>query len=291
MTSNPNAPQRDTIFIRNLSAHTIVGLDAWGQQNIPQPVVLSVKITHDVTNSAAKDDVNWTLNYGQICRSIAKDAVKFSPFRGLYDIGGAVSDGILDSLLCVPSVEGQEEVDVLLPKGVLGAVGGVRYRKTVYWWVNDDNSRRLKEPQGSLAVEGCQCTCVIGVNAAERLQKQRVTFDWSAEGKAVSKALEVYRDATRVVIEVCRRKMAMTKGQTNILQRIEGSTYQTVEALATMVARILTMDFDIDSCTVSVMKPSALASVSSVDGAGVEITRTRAFFATSQFWGTDSNNR
>jgi dihydroneopterin aldolase len=68
---------------------------------------------------------------------------------------------------------------------------------------------------------------------------------------------------------------------------VEGSSYQTVEALATFVARILTMEFEVHKCSVGVEKPSALASV---EGAGVEITRTRAFFSESTFWGTDDGD-
>jgi dihydroneopterin aldolase len=54
------------------------------------------------------------------------------------------------------------------------------------------------------------------------------------------------------------------------------STYQTVEALASRVAElVLTGDYKLDEVTVTVEKPSALAFV---ERAGVEITRSRAFF-------------
>jgi FolB domain-containing protein len=284
----PDRPQRDTIFIRNLSLHIPVGFDAWHQRGIPQPVVVSVRISYDVTAAAASDDVSQTLDYGKLCRSIASMAssTQEAGFRGPKEFAGAVSDVVLGMSA---KGSGQVDVDVLLPKGVLSAVGGVRYRRRVHWMGGDGGSAQsAMEDEGSLAVEGCQCNCVVGVNAAERLQRQRVMLDWSVEGEGVGKALEVYQDATRVVIEVCRgrRAVAMTETRADSLQRIEGSSYQTVEALATLVARILTMDLGIESCTVSIMKPSALASVSSVDGAGVEITRRREFFSTSMFWPT-----
>jgi hypothetical protein len=47
------------------------------------------------------------------------------------------------------------------------------------------------------------------------------------------------------------------------------------------------MEFEVHKCSVGVEKPSALASV---EGAGVEITRTRAFFSESTFWGTDDGD-
>ncbi len=66
---------------------------------------------------------------------------------------------------------------------------------------------------------------------------------------------------------------------------MEGSAYETLEALATFIARILCMDFKVGLVTVSVEKPSALPSV---DGAGVEITRDREFFQRIDLWQVDS---
>ena len=48
-----------------------------------------------------------------------------------------------------------------------------------------------------------------------------------------------------------------------------------MEALATFVARIVTVEFGNERVTVRVEKPSALAFV---EGSGVEITRSQAFF-------------
>lgn len=56
---------------------------------------------------------------------------------------------------------------------------------------------------------------------------------------------------------------------------MEGTSFQTVEALATFVARIVTVEFANERVTVTVEKPNALAFV---DRSGVEITRSQAFF-------------
>jgi dihydroneopterin aldolase len=61
------------------------------------------------------------------------------------------------------------------------------------------------------------------------------------------------------------------------LQKVDETTFQTVEALATFVARIVTVDFGNERVTVRVEKPSALAFV---QRSGVEITRSQAFFKT-----------
>lgn len=56
---------------------------------------------------------------------------------------------------------------------------------------------------------------------------------------------------------------------------MEGTSFQTVEALATFVAHIVTVEFANERVTVTVEKPNALAFV---DRSGVEITRSQAFF-------------
>ena len=50
---------------------------------------------------------------------------------------------------------------------------------------------------------------------------------------------------------------------------------QTVEALATFIARVVTVDFANERVTVRVEKPSAMAFVGR---SGVEVTRSQAFF-------------
>lgn len=59
------------------------------------------------------------------------------------------------------------------------------------------------------------------------------------------------------------------------LQRVEETSFQTVEALATFIARIVTVDFANERVTVRVDKPSAMAFVGR---SGVEVTRSQAFF-------------
>lgn len=56
---------------------------------------------------------------------------------------------------------------------------------------------------------------------------------------------------------------------------METTFFGSAEALATLVARTVTLDFAIESVTVVVEKPSALAFV---EGSGLEITRSRGFF-------------
>lgn len=56
---------------------------------------------------------------------------------------------------------------------------------------------------------------------------------------------------------------------------MEETSFQTVEALATFIARMVTVDFANERVTVRVDKPSAMAFVAR---SGVEVTRSQAFF-------------
>ena len=59
------------------------------------------------------------------------------------------------------------------------------------------------------------------------------------------------------------------------MQRVEDTAFQTVEALATFIARVVTVDFANERVTVRVEKPSAMGFVGR---SGVEVTRSQAFF-------------
>ena len=65
------------------------------------------------------------------------------------------------------------------------------------------------------------------------------------------------------------------------LQQVEGSAYQTVEALATAIAKTVTVNFDIPGVWVEVEKPNAIASI---EAAGVRIYRQKPFFTENNFW-------
>jgi dihydroneopterin aldolase len=59
------------------------------------------------------------------------------------------------------------------------------------------------------------------------------------------------------------------------LQQVNESSFQTLEALATLVAKIATKEFLMESVTVKAEKPSAQAFV---ECSGVEIKRTMSDF-------------
>lgn len=64
-------------------------------------------------------------------------------------------------------------------------------------------------------------------------------------------------------------------------QRVEGSSYHTLEALASAVAQIVTLNYGHTVAKVRVEKPSAIATI---EVAAVEITRSKTFFENKDFW-------
>ncbi|KAJ5648288.1 hypothetical protein N7490_004660 [Penicillium lividum] len=159
---------------------------------------------------------------------------------------------------------GKCEVWLHFPKALLRAEEGLRYRSVTAWgYKQSDLQQRCQVVvEEEFRIEGIRCYCILGVNAHERVEKQAVIVSLLLTGPGQlawgSTVVETYQAMTRAVAE-----------------QVDDSTFQTVEALATLVASIATVEFGNERVTVRVEKPSALAFV---QRSGVEITRSKAFF-------------
>ncbi|KAL5338668.1 hypothetical protein BJX70DRAFT_190634 [Aspergillus crustosus] len=181
------------------------------------------------------------------------------------------------SSAAIDDVFGQCEVWLHLPKALLRAEGGLHYRSVTVWGYRQDSTStaggigdvsRLGSERCPVVLEeefridGIRCYAILGVNSHERVEKQAVIISLEFKGPGQlawgSTVVDTYQALTRAVAE-----------------RVEETTFQTVEALATFVARIVTVDFANERVTVRVEKPSALAFV---ETSGVEVTRSQAFF-------------
>ncbi|KAA8646117.1 hypothetical protein EYZ11_005511 [Aspergillus tanneri] len=172
----------------------------------------------------------------------------------------------------IESVYGECEVWLHLPKALLRADEGLKYRSVTVWGYKqradstpgeaDDPERCPVVLEEEFRIDGIRCYCILGVNSHERVEKQAVIISLEFKGPGQlawgSTVVDTYQAMTR-----------------NIAERVEGTSFQTVEALATFVARIVTMEFFNERVTVTVEKPSALPFVES---SGVVITRSQAFF-------------
>ncbi|KAJ5155431.1 hypothetical protein N7492_008234 [Penicillium capsulatum] len=164
---------------------------------------------------------------------------------------------------------GHCEVWLNLPKAMLRAEDGLGYRSLTVWGyaadangVMDPSTRCPVVLEEEFIIGGIRCYCILGVNSHERVEKQAVIISLEFKGPGQlawgSTVVDTYQAMTRAVAE-----------------KVEETSFQTVEALATFVARIVTVDFGNERVTVRVEKPSALAFV---QRSGVEVTRSRAFF-------------
>ena len=59
----------DTIFIRELTVETVIGIYDW-EREIKQPVLFDLEMACDVARAAASDSVDDTLNYKDVCKRV-----------------------------------------------------------------------------------------------------------------------------------------------------------------------------------------------------------------------------
>lgn len=64
-------------------------------------------------------------------------------------------------------------------------------------------------------------------------------------------------------------------------KRVEASSYETIEALATAIAQTVTMNHGFDNARITISKPGGLGGLGA---SGVSIGRTKAYFENKDFW-------
>lgn len=117
-------------------------------------------------------------------------------------------------------------------------------------------------------IRGLKIPCIIGVNPHERLEKQIVVVELVTQSHTHTESEDqiLIQQAREGGGELWRRVVR------RVCEAVEPSSFQTLEALAAMVARTVLEGVVVREVKVGVEKPSALASV---EGAGVEIWRDR----------------
>ncbi|KAJ5584541.1 uncharacterized protein N7459_004341 [Penicillium hispanicum] len=200
-----------------------------------------------------------------------------SPRSSLSGTAGASQASGNGATHAIAADYGRCEVWLHLPKALLRAEEGFKYRSVTVWGYKErdavaeaiaSSSRCPVIVEEEFNIDGIRCHCILGVNSHERVEKQAVIISLEFKGPGQlawgSTVVDTYQAMTRAVAEACAPK-------------VEETSFQTVEALATFVARIVTVDYGNERVTVKVEKPSALAFV---QRSGVEITRSQTFFET-----------
>lgn len=159
----------DVIYLRNLHLNAAIGPDRWHRSGKEQPVILSLRITHNVVEAAAKDDVDKTLNYGMLCKEVTQFV---SGYQGNWALNTCAHEvGMMARAWAEKDMEGEVKdikVDLFLPKGALRVEGGVG----IEW-----SMKGYQAMDETLVVKELRVPCIIGVNAHERVEKQMVVID------------------------------------------------------------------------------------------------------------------
>ena len=84
----------DTIFIRELTIETVIGIYDW-EREIKQPVVFDLEMACDVARAAATDSVDDALNYKAVCKRVIA-FVEGSEFQLVETLAERVAGLIVD---------------------------------------------------------------------------------------------------------------------------------------------------------------------------------------------------
>ncbi|OBZ76322.1 Folic acid synthesis protein fol1 [Grifola frondosa] len=244
-TTTHSADLRDLIRVKNLSL-TVSFTDGsrWpSNQPAVQPVVITLAIAHDLRQTAQTDDLSHSINYSGIVSSIRKaiDGTSFPSVEALADL-------VCESCLTLHSHIQDIFVRISRPKALLYAcAAGIELSR-----------HRIGKapPEETFFIEGLECHAIVGVNPCEREERQRVRFNiWLTRGTSRKSPFD-FRNLTRKIVD-----------------NIQVSTYLTLEALASSVARVVLLytAADSDRVTVKAAKPNALILAESAE---VEVIRT-----------------
>lgn len=259
----------DQVFLKGLKFEAVVGPDAWHRANKSQPIEIDIALTPVAgLDAAAQDDnVSYTIDYGKLYKRLVASISKQS-FENVYHLCQVIRTSLPEARAF--------SVHVRLPKGVLAADDGAAFG----WESHVSPADGEVEVKQTMTIKGIACRCIIGVNPHERIEKQKLDVTIHIEGveNRLSPAMlaGVSMDATSELSEPAQQIIA-----SSVVDRVEGSSYETVEALATAICQLVTINHGFDNVRVTIDKPYAIAGVYA---AGVTIGRSKAYFENKDFW-------
>ena len=200
-----------------------------------------------IVGAADTDNVSLTLDYGKLFRRLENNVRTFidpntspdHPARQMVSVEGTKREEMLTAALgqdprviagivagaglgmldetaasvqaqgssAVSAEYGECEVELHLPKALLRAEEGLRYRSVTAWGYTSASVRRPVVLEEEYRIEGIRCHAILGVNPHEKVEKQAVivglTFQGAGQLAWGSKFVETYQAVTRAVAEVC----------------------------------------------------------------------------------------
>jgi len=134
---------------------------------VEQPITISLVIFHDVSQAAQTDDLSLSLNYAIVAKHVRR-SIELNSFQHLQSLARHITDALSQIL------EGGTEVQIKLVQ-----LRSPLHTKTVgIEYVAKFHSDRSWAPSGvTYFVEDLVCPAIIGVNPAEREEKQDVVVN------------------------------------------------------------------------------------------------------------------
>ncbi|EXJ86717.1 hypothetical protein A1O3_03670 [Capronia epimyces CBS 606.96] len=251
----------DKIILKNLRFDLAVGFDAWRRFGKPQPTLITLEIQPEVNfeAAAAQDNVNLSMDYGALYKKISGGLQGGEVFPTVH--------ALISRLHTVVYNFTKLDIDILFPKALLQVNGGVLYQFQV-----DNSGPGVAISTLSVTVKQIACNCIVGVNPHERLYHQSLFIDVTVPLMTAALGSEPPEEPYTVALHDMVRE---------IVEKVDGSAYHTLEALATAVAQIVTINYGHKAVKIRIEKPSAIATI---EAAAVEITRTKTFFENKDFW-------
>lgn len=297
----------DKIIFRDLEVRTVLGNDSWERKK-SQPLLITAEIHTSIGTAGKTDKVTESVHYGIACKRATAFAESDHKLHSLE----AFAEGIVRACLGVTARALAVHVIARKPRALLHAeYAGVEIYRTrqevLGSWddghsagddSNESEEQRLAHQQflnseralaeaaaGVLALEDriivskLTLSTIIGVNLWERHYKQVINLDLilhtSRLTTAATAALLATKPSTGIRDTVPRYRNFRTVVDA-VTEMVEKSTYRTVEALATAVARTAIKKCKVPKITVRIEKPSALVFAAC---SAVEITRSASDFS------------
>ncbi|KAK7040701.1 trifunctional dihydropteroate synthetase [Paramarasmius palmivorus] len=202
-------------------------LDRWPPKTATkptaQPLLISLAIPHNIRGTAETDDLSQSINYSTLASTLrtSLSPVSLTDLQPIFPSLEAITSHAFDLLLShfsssAPALQGAwlkvTQVKPPLHCKTVGIESQASSTKGAGW--HSHSIRHL--------IEDLECKAIIGVNAAERLERQLVQINISIEhdgGFDLGKDSVDFRSLTR-----------------RLYDSVEKTTYLTLEALASYIA-------------------------------------------------------
>ncbi|KAJ1900294.1 trifunctional dihydropteroate synthetase [Coemansia sp. IMI 209127] len=288
----------DKIIFQDLEVTTVLGNDVWERKK-KMPLRVTCEIRTSISTAGKTDKINESVNYSQASKRVQAFAESNHKLQSLE----AFSEKVATECLSVTPRALAVRVFIRKPRALLHAqyvaIEIFRTRDEVFGSLetelvqaasesDEEYAQRLdfaekemavaKSSAGILAIEDhiivkrLSLNTIIGINRWERHYKQVVNIDLTL----CCEKLPVPMDSSKLN-KVPRYRNYRTVVD-SVSELVEQSSYRTVEALVTSIARAAVKTCKVPKITVRVEKPSAITFAACT---GAEITRTADDFAVS----------